>query len=34
MMSGYDIGYGGIWMVVLGVVAVLTIAVLVKYLRT
>jgi hypothetical protein len=33
MMNGYSIGYGGIWMAIIGVLAVLTIAALVKYLR-
>lgn len=33
MMNGYNMGFGGIWMVVVGVVAVLAIAALVKYLR-
>ncbi len=33
MMNDYSMGYGGIWMVVMGVVAVLAIAALVKYLR-
>ena len=33
MMNGYGMGYGGIWMVVAGVLAVLAIAALVKYLR-
>jgi len=33
MMNGYDMGYSGIWMVVVGVIAVLAIAALVKYLR-
>jgi hypothetical protein len=33
MMNGYDMGYGGIWMLVLGVLAVLAIAALAKYLR-
>ena len=33
MMNGYYMGYGGIWMVAMGVVAVLVIAALVKYLR-
>ncbi len=33
MMNGYNMGYGGIWMVVIGVIAVLSIAALVKYLR-
>lgn len=32
-MTGYDMNNGGIWMVVMGVVAVLAIAALVKYLR-
>ena len=33
MMNGYDMGYGGLWMVVMGVIAVLAIAALVRYLR-
>ncbi len=33
MMNGYDMGSGGIWMVVMGVLVVLAIAALVKYLR-
>lgn len=33
MMNGYDMGYGGIWMVVVLVLAILAIAALVKYLR-
>ncbi len=33
MMNGYDMGYGGVWMLVMGVLAVLAIAALVKYLR-
>ncbi len=32
-MSGYSMGYGGIWMWVVVVLAVLAIAALVKYLR-
>ncbi len=33
MMNGYYMGSGGLWMVVMGVIAVLAIAALVKYLR-
>lgn len=33
MMNGYFMGHGGIWMVVIGVLVVLAIAALVKYLR-
>ena len=33
MMNGYSMEYGGIWMLFMGVVAVLVIAALVKYLR-
>jgi hypothetical protein len=33
MMNGYGMGSGGIWMVVMGVLVVLAIAALVKYLR-
>jgi hypothetical protein len=33
MKNGFGMGYGAIWMVVMGVVAVLAIAALVKYLR-
>lgn len=33
MMNGYNMGYGGIWMVVVGVLVVLAIAALIKYLR-
>lgn len=33
MMAGYDMGYGGVWMWVMLVLAVLAIAALVKYLR-
>jgi hypothetical protein len=33
MMNGYDMGYGGIGMVVVLVLAILAIAALVKYLR-
>jgi hypothetical protein len=33
MMNGYNMGYGGIWMLVMGVLVVLAIAALVKYLR-
>lgn len=33
MMNGYDMGYGGLWMVVMGVIAVLAIAALIRYLR-
>ena len=33
MMNGYSMEYGGIWMVFMGVVTVLVIAALVKYLR-
>ena len=33
MMNEYGMGYGGIWMVVMGVLVVLAIAALVKYLR-
>ncbi len=33
MMNGYNMGYGGIWMWVVVVLAVLAIAALVKYLR-
>jgi hypothetical protein len=33
VMGGYSMGYGGIWMWVLLVLAVLAIAALVKYLR-
>ena len=33
MMNGYNMGYGGIWMVVMGVLVGLAIAALVKYLR-
>ena len=33
MMNGYDMGYGGIWMGVVAVLAILAIAALVKYLR-
>jgi hypothetical protein len=33
MMNGYGMGYGSIWMAVMGVLAVLAIAALVKYLR-
>lgn len=32
-MNGYSMGYGGIWMLVIGVLALLAIAALVKYLR-
>ncbi len=32
-MYGYDMGYGGMWMIVMGVIAILAIAALVKYLR-
>lgn len=33
MMNGYDMGYGGLWMGVVLVLAILAIAALVKYLR-
>lgn len=33
MMNGYSMGYGGVWMWVIAVLAVLAIAVMVKYLR-
>ena len=33
MMNGNGMGSGGIWMVVMGVLVVLAIAALVKYLR-
>ena len=33
MTNGYDMGFGGVWMVVMGVIAVLAIAAMVKYLR-
>jgi hypothetical protein len=33
MMNGYSMGSGGIWMVIMGVLVVLAIAALVKYLR-
>jgi hypothetical protein len=33
MMNGYGMGYGGLWMWVIVVLAVLAIAALVKYLR-
>jgi hypothetical protein len=33
MMNGYYMGYGGIWMLVMGFLVVLAIAALVKYLR-
>ncbi len=33
MMTGYSMGYGGLWMWVMVVLAVLAIAALVKYLR-
>lgn len=33
MMNGYNMGYSGIWMLVMGVLVVLAIAALVKYLR-
>lgn len=33
MMQGYEMGYGGIWMLVMLVLAVLAIAALWKYLR-
>ncbi len=33
MMNGNYMGFGGIWMVVTGVLVVLAIAALVKYLR-
>lgn len=33
MMTGYSMGYGGLWMWVIVVLAVLAIAALVKYLR-
>ncbi len=32
-MYGYDMGYGGMWMIVMGVIAILAIAALVKFLR-
>ena len=33
MMTGYDMGYGGLWVWVMLALAVLTSAALVKYLR-
>ena len=33
IMYGYDMGYGGMWMIVMGVIAILAIAALVKFLR-
>lgn len=33
MMNGYTMGAGGLWMLVVAVIAVLIIAALVKYLR-
>ncbi len=33
MMNGYYMGYGGLWMLVMVVLAVLVIAALLKYLR-
>lgn len=32
-MSGYGIGFGGIWMLLILVVVILAIAALIKYLR-
>ena len=33
MMTGFGMGFGGLWMLVLAVLAGLIIAVLIKYLR-
>lgn len=33
MMTGYDMGYGGLWMWIMVALVVLAIAALVKYLR-
>lgn len=34
MMGGYGMGFGGVWMLIIAVLAVLAIAALIKYLRS